>query len=55
MKTSRSTDTGPRADLARWDIAQPAELAYAFGANPCVGRLRAVSSPQPKTSHCCVT
>jgi len=30
---------GQRADLALWDIARPAELAYAFGANPCVGRV----------------
>jgi imidazolonepropionase len=30
---------GRRADLTLWDISQPAELAYAFGANPCVGRV----------------
>ena len=30
---------GQRADFALWDIARPAELAYAFGANPCVGRV----------------
>jgi imidazolonepropionase len=30
--------TGLRADLALWEIGRPAELAYAFGANPCVGR-----------------
>jgi imidazolonepropionase len=30
---------GRRADFALWDIARPAELAYAFGANPCVGRV----------------
>jgi len=29
---------GLRADLALWEIERPAELAYAFGANPCVGR-----------------
>ncbi len=29
---------GRRADFALWDIARPADLAYAFGANPCVGR-----------------
>ena len=28
-----------RADLALWDISQPSELAYAFGANPCIGRV----------------
>ncbi len=30
---------GLRADFALWDVAHPAELAYAFGANPCVGRV----------------
>lgn len=30
---------GLRADLALWDIARPGDLAYAFGANPCVGRV----------------
>jgi len=30
---------GQRADFALWNIARPAELAYAFGANPCVGRV----------------
>jgi imidazolonepropionase len=30
---------GMRADFALWDIRHPAELAYAFGANPCVGRV----------------
>jgi imidazolonepropionase len=34
-----SLTPGRRADLALWDISQPAELAYAFGANPCVGRV----------------
>jgi imidazolonepropionase len=31
--------TGQRANLALWDISRPSELAYAFGANPCVGRV----------------
>jgi len=31
--------TGMRADLALWDVSRPAELAYAFGSNPCVGRV----------------
>jgi imidazolonepropionase len=31
-------ELGLRADLALWEIERPAELAYAFGANPCVGR-----------------
>jgi imidazolonepropionase len=26
---------GKRADFALWDIARPADLAYAIGANPC--------------------
>jgi imidazolonepropionase len=26
---------GLRADLVLWDVGQPAQLAYAFGANPC--------------------
>jgi imidazolonepropionase len=30
---------GMRADLALWRVSQPAELCYAFGANPCVGRI----------------
>lgn len=31
---------GQRADLALWDVDSPAELAYAIGANPCVGIVR---------------
>lgn len=31
---------GARADFARWDIEEPAELAYAVGANPCTGVVR---------------
>lgn len=30
---------GLRADFALWQIARPADLSYAFGANPCVGRV----------------
>jgi imidazolonepropionase len=30
---------GQRANFALWEIARPAELAYAFGANPCVARV----------------
>ena len=30
---------GLRANFALWDIGHPAELAYAFGANPCIGRV----------------
>ncbi|MFC5551727.1 imidazolonepropionase [Massilia aerilata] len=28
-------EAGRRADFALWDIARPADLAYAIGANPC--------------------
>jgi imidazolonepropionase len=31
---------GRRADLAGWDIAEPAELAYRIGGNPCRGVIR---------------
>ena len=30
---------GMRADLALWDIVQPAELSYWLGRNPCAGRI----------------
>src|SRR5439155_13893586 len=33
-------EAGKRADLALWDIGEPAELAYAIGANPCAGIVR---------------
>ena len=29
-------ESGKHADLAFWEIAAPAELAYAIGANPCI-------------------
>ena len=31
---------GKRADFALWDVAQPAELAYWLGGNPCAGVVR---------------
>ncbi len=31
---------GQRADLALWDIDEPAELAYRIGGNPCAGIVR---------------
>jgi len=34
-------EPGKQADLALWDIARPAELAYAMGANPCLAVVRA--------------
>ena len=41
-------EVGKAADFAVWAISEPAELAYAIGANPCVqvvrgGRIRPVS------------
>ena len=33
-------EVGKRADLAFWDIEQPAELCYWFGVNPCAGSVR---------------
>jgi imidazolonepropionase len=41
MQSSHGTlEPGKAADFALWDIGSPAELAYAVGANPCVGRVR---------------
>jgi len=31
-------ETGKRADLALWDVSEPAALAANLGANPCTGR-----------------
>ena len=36
-----SLDVGRRADIAMWDIAEPAELAYRIGGSPCIGVIRA--------------
>jgi imidazolonepropionase len=42
MRASHGTlEPGKQADLAFWEIAAPAELAYAIGANPCVDVMRA--------------
>ncbi len=35
--THGTVEAGKACDLALWNIAEPAELAYAMGANPCVG------------------
>ena len=40
-------ESGKNADLALWDIGAPAELAYALGANPCVGRVLGGRTPRP--------
>ena len=41
QETHGSLEVGRAADLALWEIGSPAELAYAMGANPCVGVIRA--------------
>jgi len=42
LGTSHGTmEVGKAADFVLWDIARPAELAYAIGANPCAGVVRA--------------
>jgi len=41
MQASHGTlEPGKNADLAFWEIGAPADLAYAIGANPCVGVVR---------------
>lgn len=39
--THGTLELGKAADFALWEIESPAELAYAVGANPCAGRVRA--------------
>ena len=39
---------GRRADFALWDIARPADLAYAIGANPCRGVVNAGAWRPPR-------
>lgn len=51
------TDTGSlapgqRADFALWDIARPADLAYAIGANPCRGVVHAGVWRTPADAAC---
>ena len=36
-ETHGTIEIGKAADLAIWDITEPADLAYAIGGNPCVG------------------
>ena len=38
--THGTLDEGKQADFVLWEVGQPAELAYALGANPCVGVVR---------------
>jgi imidazolonepropionase len=45
LQASHGTlEVGKHADLALWDIGGPAELAYAFGANPCMKVFKSVLS-----------
>jgi imidazolonepropionase len=47
MERSHGTlEVGKAADFALWEVDSPAELAYAIGANPCVGAVRAGNSVQ---------
>ena len=39
--THGTLEEGKQADLALWTIAEPAELAYGIGANPCAGTVNA--------------
>jgi imidazolonepropionase len=41
---------GQRADFALWDIARPADLAYAIGANPCRAVVNAGVVREPRVS-----
>ncbi|MGH8683549.1 MAG: imidazolonepropionase [Burkholderiales bacterium] len=38
--THGTIEVGKVCDLAIWDVGEPAELAYAMGANPCAGVVR---------------
>jgi imidazolonepropionase len=38
--THGTLEIGKAADFALWEVRSPAELAYAIGANPCVGVVR---------------
>jgi imidazolonepropionase len=47
LQASQGTlEPGKAADFVLWDIGSPAELAYAVGANPCVGRVRGGRTPR---------
>ena len=39
--THGTLEAGKAADFALWEVKSPAELAYAMGANPCLGRATA--------------
>ena len=44
---------GKRADLAIWDVAEPAELAYRIGFNPLARRIvgEGADDPDPRLRH----
>ena len=42
--THGTLEIGKAADFALWQIESPAELAYAIGANPCIGVVRGGNS-----------
>jgi imidazolonepropionase len=42
--THGTLEVGKHADLALWEVDAPGELAYAFGANPCMKVLRSSRS-----------
>ena len=44
LATHGTLEVGKHADLALWEVDAPAELAYAFGANPCMKVLRSARS-----------
>jgi len=44
--THGTLETGNAADFALWEVESPAELAYAIGANPCIGIVRGGNSGQ---------
>ena len=51
LKDRGALNATQRADFVLWDVKHPAELAYAFGSNPCVstvwgGRVREAPSVQ---------
>jgi imidazolonepropionase len=51
LQASHGTlEPGKQADLALWEIGAPAELAYAIGANPCTGVMRAGVLSTPPSS-----
>jgi len=47
--THGTLEVGKAADLALWEIDSPVELAYAIGANPCVGQVRAGTKQSRKS------